>query len=481
MKESIFDKIIKILAKLFGIKSIPPEITSGDADMLAWWDIYRNRPNWLSQDYVSTDGIKRRRDRMNLGVAKMICSEIAGLVLAEEPEVIASELVKKVIDNESLWDNLRRSIEYQAALGAQVIKVGVSNQSGAPRVWLDFVKALNFIPLSWDNTQITEGVFLDKRLIAAKPYIRIETHKRDVVDGVQGYSITNKLYNEETQLEASLDILDEKIEPQIFLPISRPIFAYIKNPEANNINPESPTGISVFANGVSVLRALDVAFDQFYSDVELGGRRVALPGSVFRKYTEVDEDGNARRVSFFDPSDRLFIRLQGDDADAFTPQDLTFDIRADQFKATIQTMLDLLSMIIGFDAGYFTFDGTSVATATEVVSRNSHTYKTMVAFRENLDNGLRYIFSIIDELGRMYSVAGAGDGNASLAWDDSVIEDRNTRANYYVNLYQNQLIDLVTALEKIHGYDEKTAQEMAARIKADKPTIDTERLFGAGI
>lgn len=487
VKSTIWAKIIQILAKIFGLQTIPPEVTENDTTLTEWWQIYRCKAPWLDQSYVTVDGKKRQRRRLQLGMGKIVCAEMAGLVLAEAPDVDAGELVDTVIEKEKLWDSERRSLEYQGALGAQVLKICLGkDRDGKDTIGLDYVKAQNFIPLAWDNDMVYEGSFLDRRVIAGKPFVRVETHRRARPDSgnpeapTSGYVITNKAYNEETQIEVPLDKFGEGIEPEIHISSEKPLFAYIRNPEANNINPESPTGISIFANATDTLHALDVAFDQFYSEVELGGRRIALPGTVFRKYVEHLDDGTSKQISYFDPSDRVFLRLEGDDAEKFKPSDLTFDIRSEQFKGAIQTMLDILAMQTGFDAGYFSFDGTSVKTATEVISENSHTYKTMAGFRDNLDAGLKHIFTVINELGKTYNIPGATDKEVTIAWDDSVIEDRTARMNYYSQLYQNGLLDLESALVKIHHTSKEDAVAMAAKIKGEKKTVGADALFGTG-
>lgn len=484
-KASLWTRILAFLKKIFGLTSLPVEVTSVDNHLTEWWAIYRHEPSWIKMEFVTTDGKKRSRSRLQLGMGKIACAEMAGLVLSEEPDVNAGGLVKSVIEKELLWDNLRRSTEYMGALGAQILKVGIgTNEEGKPDITLDFIKAANFIPLSWDNSGVFEGSFLDRRMIGGKPYVRIETHKKARgEDGkiANGYEVTNKVYCEETEKEAPLDLFGDGVKEKESIAIDIPLFAYVRNPEANNVDPEAPTGISLFANAVDTIKAIDVAFDQFYSDIELGGRRIALPGSVFRRYQEYDaEAGINRSVSYFDPADRVFMRLEGDDAEKFEPKDLTYDIRAEQFKQAIQILLDLFAFQIGFDAGYFAFDGTSVKTATEVISENSHTYKTLQGFRANLDKGLKHIFSVINALGKTYGIEGAEEKEPSIEWDDSVIEDRNSRSTYYSSLYSSGLIDLESALSKVHRLPEKDAKAMAEKILNEKKEVTAGAIFGVG-
>jgi A118 family predicted phage portal protein len=413
-------------------------------------------------------------------------SELAGLTLAEPPEVHAGDLVDRVVAQEKLWDNLKKSTEYQAALGGQVIKLCIEQRPEGPHISLDFVKAMNFVPTDWDNARVFGGVFVDRRVIGAKTLVHLETHKRATAPveegapgpGRPGYLITHQVFDEQTEREVGLAEFDPSLVPSAFIPLDEPLFYYFRNPEANNIDPESPTGISIFANALDTLEALDVAFDQFYSEVELGGRRIALPASVMRGY--MDPDTQTRRIGF-DSTDRVFLRLETDDADKMKPTDLTFDLRIEQLRNAIQTALDLLSVQVGFSAGYFSFDGTSVKTATEVISDNSKTFKTMKAFQDALDDGLKHVFRVINLLGREYDIAGAVDAEPTIAWDDSVIESRDARAAYWTGLKQNSLTDRVTALKAVHGIDDKAAEEMAAKISKETAVVaDPYPGFGGG-
>lgn len=475
--KSLWSKVLAFLAKMVGIATlppVPPEVNGADQSILEWWAIYRSRAPWLNYEYVTADTKKRRRRRFTLNLAKTICAEMAGLVLAENPEVDAGKLVEDLIEREKLWDTLRKTTEFQGALGGQVIKVCLgTDRTGKPEISLDFVKAQNFIPLAWDNTEVYEASFLDRRVIKKTTLVRIETHRRN--PEAPGYIITQKVFNEETGIEVPLSQFDESLEEQTTLPgIEKALFAYIRNPEANNIEPESPLGISLFANALDTLQALDLAFDGMKTEILMGRQRVALPGVVMRPY--LDPSDGERKLGF-DPTDEAYIRLEGDDTDKFKPSDLSGQLRMEQYKLGIQTLLDLLSVQTGFSAGYFSFDGQSVKTATEVVSDNSKTFKTMQAFRENLDSGLKHIFMVVNELGRIYSIVGADTRDPQITWDDSVIEDRNSRTQYWTDLHQNKLVDRVTALQKIHGIDEEAAAEMADKIAKENQSIVMDSIF----
>ena len=456
----IWAKVIAFLGKVLGIKSIPKEIANSDTLVSNWWDIYSSHASWLPFTYVTSDGAHRKHTRRTLNPAKMICSEIAGLVLAEPPEVDAGELVADVIEREALWQNLRRYLEYQVAMGGQAIKARPENG----KIVLDFVTALNIIPLSSDNKTVKEASFIDRRTSGDKSYIRVETYKREG----SGYRVTSRAFDETTQLEVPLATLWPDVAPDVFIEIDEPPFVYMANPEANNIDPESPMGISAFHNAEDALKGIDIAFDEFVWEVESGARRIAIPGTCMRRYLDTD---SGQYKQGFNPGDRVFMRLEGDDAEKFKPTDLTTDIRTQQFIDAINFKLKLAASLCGFDAGYFTFDGQSMKTATEIISENSHTYKTREAYRDVLNAGLMQLFRVINKLGKIYGIAGATDADPNIVWDDGIIEDRNSRAKYHEDLYAQGLEDRVSAIKAIHGLDNEAAQAMADKIKGEKSVV----------
>lgn len=451
---NLWQRIASFLATIFGKQTMPPEVQNGNTSIQEWWAIYRAKAPWLSYSYVTSDAVKREHRRLTLNPAKIACSELAGLVLSETPAVTASQAVMDVLQAENFWANLRRSYEYQAAIGGQALKLVKEGDE----ICIDFVKASNFIPLTWDNAEITEASFIDRRSKGKDVFIRVETHKK--TEG--GYTITSAAFDEKTGIKQNLEVLWPDVEPEVFVATSVPLFVYIGNPEANNIDPESPLGISIFANATDTIQALDVAFDEFNWEILAGQRRIAIPGTCMRGYVDT-QDG--KRKNGFNPGDRVFMRLEGDDAEKFKPTDMTSPIREQSFIASINALLNLYAMQIGFNAGYFSFDGVSMKTATEVVSENSQTYKTAQAHKDNLRFALIRLFRAIDIVS-----GGKGEG-IDVVFNDGIIEDRNTKAKYHQDLVLAKLEDTVTALMAVHGIDEKAAIAMAEKIKAENQTV----------
>lgn len=469
---NLWAKVRAFFAKLVGAATIPVEVANSDTLIATWAEIYRAKAPWLPYSYVTMDAVKRTRTRFTLNMAKVLCSEMAGLVLSEPPEVDAGELVKAVLERELFFDNFKMTTEMQGALGGQALKLYTDGDDAGRKIRLDFVKAMNFIPLSWDNADVLEAAFLDRRVKGNKKYVRVETHRK----APGGYAITSKAFDEDTGIEVPLDTLWPGVESEVTLAISRPLFVYLRNPEANNLDSESPLGISLYANALDTLQIIDITFDSLKTEIVMGRQRVAIPGTMAKGYIDIE---TGKRKLGFDPTEEAYIKLEGDDAENMKPVDLSGQLRVEPYKQAIQTALDLLSVQTGFSAGYFSFDGLSVKTATEVVAENSKTYKTIQAYRDILDRGLKNLFRAMNELGKLYGIAGATDAEPNLVWNDGVIEDRNSEMAYHRDLVGAKLEDKLSAIMKIHGIDKKAAQDMLDRINKENVTITNAALFGS--
>jgi A118 family predicted phage portal protein len=470
----LWGKVFEFLKKIFGIKSMPAQVVNGDTLVNYWWDIYASHAPWLPISYVTANGLKNSHTRRTLNPARAICAEVARLVMAEPPEVTGSKLVLDVIKENDLWRNLRKHLEFQCALGGMALKARPENG----KIVIDFVTASNFIPLAADNCRVTEASFIDRRVSGDKVYVRIETYRRnlDANGKVVNYTVSSVAFDEASQLAVPLDVIWPNVKPSVDVDITVPPFVYISNPEANNIDPESPLGISIFHNAIDALKSLDITFDEFVWEVESGQRRIALPGVCMRKY--LDEETGDERIGL-NTGDRVYVRLEGDDAEKFKPTDLTFDIRVEQFSKALNVGLNLLATLCHFDAGYFSFDGISVKTATEIISESSHTYRLREDYRSATDKGLKDLFAAVNLLGALYKVPGTSEVETGLAWDDGVIEDRNSKAKYHVGLVAAGLEDKISAIKAIHGVNEERANEIATSIAKDNPVIVTDP-YGVG-
>src|SRR5699024_1117020 len=178
-----------------------------------------------------------------------------------------------------------------------------------------------------------------------------------------------------------LDTLYPNMQPQIEFNgiIKKPLFAYFKTPGANNRDLDSPLGISIVDNSRNIIDAINSTHDAFVHEIKIGKRRIAVPAEMLRPGSAFgNRKGEETHPRMFDSDMDVYEQFYGMDDLKIT--DLTSDIRAEQYKSSIDYFLREFEEQTGFSAGTFSFDGQGVKTATEVVSENSTTYQTRSSY-----------------------------------------------------------------------------------------------------
>lgn len=459
----------------------------------------------------------RTMDRMD--TAKALCAELAGLVWSEQCQVHVSqesgnpaleEFVHDVLVKNNFWCKMQEHIEQVLALGGGAIKVWYDERRdsegnvvpGSGRIRLGFCQADQFVPIEWDNAQVTGGVFISREAKGGYYYTRLEWHKWDGLT----YYISNELFRsdrKESQNSGSLesqDILGFRyplgeiypfLQPETALQgLSGSLFAYYRTAVANNIDDNSPLGVSIYANALSTLKALDICYDSFIREFQLGKKRIIVPDQCLR--TVVDpETGELRR--YFDATDEAFVALSTDDLGALKIQDNSVELRVDEHEQAINALLSILCLQVGFSAGTFTFDrAQGLKTATEVISENSKTYKTIKAQQLQVKAAIDQIVNGIIQVAQLYDLQWGGVSIRALAaqgwetkvvFDDSILQDRQTNINEGVLLVGNGLMSKKYFLVNIRGMTDEEADRELKTIAEEKKitggTLDVLEMGGA--
>src|SRR5699024_4615353 len=342
-----------------------------------WKDLYRGYYEpWHNIKYHTIDGEKTRRmDTLNM--AKTSAAEMASLVYNEKCSISigddkseTAKFINNVLKQNKFNKKFQDFLEYSFAMGGMVIKPYVEND----QVKLSFVTADCFIPISWQNETIREGVFINETQKGRKKYTLLEWY----VWENSVYTVKNELYESETGADlgrkVSLDVLYPGLEPFVGMPkIKKPIFVYFKPNTANNFDTQSPLGISLYANALPVMKSIDTAFDSFHREFRLGKKRIIVPEAMIKT---VPDPHTGRMHRYFDSTDETYESFNTGNMDDAKIHDISVELRVEEHIAAINALLNLFAMQTGFSSGTFTFDGQSMKTATEVVSEQSKTFKS---------------------------------------------------------------------------------------------------------
>lgn len=327
---------------------------------------------------------------------------------------------------------------------------------------------------------IYSGVFIADRMERDnRHYILLEFH---MWEG-STYVINNKLYESYDGVSLSTEVLLTSVdkyadlEPKTYIEdLEEPLFVYMKLALPNKIDLNSPIGTSIFASALDTLEAIDTKYDSFDREFRLGKKRIIVPTTAVQAVPDLE--GNVKR--YFDVNDEVYEAMQMDTGTE-SIIDISTELRVQEHIDAINAELELLSMKTGFSAGTFTFTSQGLKTATEVISENSKTYRTRRQHLTPIEEGLKHLIRAILVVGDLYGFYHAApDQEISINFDDSLSEDRDTNADYWIKLKTMGIAPAAKAIEKIMKVTEEEALELLAQIQEEqKAMMPTDVTFGA--
>lgn len=442
-----------------------------------WKALYKGyHEPWHKLKYHTIEGQQTRRmDTLNM--AKTSASEMASLVFNEKCDIsISDDPLKEFIHDDvfkhnKFYKKFQDYLEYSFAMGGMVIKPYVDND----QIKLSFVTTDSFIPTAWSNETITEGVFINEFRKGDTKYTHLEWHVWENGE----YVIRNEVYESKNgddlgvkvPLEQFFPNLDEEVK---IAGLKKPLFVYFKPNTANNIDTQSPLGISLYANALDTMKAIDVAFDSFNREFRLGKKRIIVPAHMVK--TVVDPQ-NGVMHRYFDSSDETYEALNTDNIDDNKIQEMNITLRVEEHISAINALLNLFSMQTGFSSGTFTFDGESMKTATEVVSEQSKTFKSKQSHEIIIEAGLQELIDSIVTIAELYGLFVApNDYEVSIAFDDSIAEDKSAEITKQIEMIHGGIQSKKRAIMKVHGVTEDEALEILSEIneeeKAASPDLE---------
>ena len=471
-------KIAKEYKDIFELGGVPAFNQFYNFGIFPWKYVYKGfYKAWhlIKAPTIANPDAQRRLSYLNM--AKALTSELAGMVwtdqcevnlttngLADGAEDALHDFVNEVLEQNNFNVKMLEAIEQAAALGGEALKVWYEVKHDADgnevpnsgRIRIGYCMSDQFVPTAWDNAEVTEGVFVQRTAKNGYYYTRLEWHKWNGLT----YVITNELYKAEIRQngEETQDILGFRYPLNALYPylneetefngvFEKSLFSYFRTPTANNIDDNSPLGVSIYANAMDTLHAIDIAYDSFVREFRLGKKRIIVPARMIK--TVVDP-ASGKMVRYFDATDETYEALSTDDPDSLKIQDNSVELRVEEHVAGINAFLNILCLQVGLSAGTFSFDAKNgLKTATEVVSENSKTYKTVKNYQNMIRPAVIRLVENIIAVAAIYDLdyngkkikdlANAGY-EVSVMMDDGITQDRQTNVNEGMALVNAKLM-----------------------------------------
>ena len=399
-------------------------------------------------NYTQYNGRRKlRRTRKSLGLAKTVSEDWANLLLNEKFQIgVDKASAKKKIDAVLVANEFAKRanqlVELAFALGTGAFVEYLDGDD----VKIDYIRAGMIYPISWDNGRVQECAFASERTTGKQKKVYLNIHRLEAGK----YVIENHMFDRNGSVLTETDLPDEVL-PEVRTGSAIPRFQIFSPNIANNIDPDSPLGISVYANALDQLESADLVYDSYCNEFRLGRKRITVPISMARMAME--EDGTSTPV--FDDNDTEFYAVPQDDKSENKIQEHNMEIRSEAHDTGIQTMLNLVSWKTGSGGKRYVFrrDG-QVRTATEVISENSDLYRNLKKHELSIEAAL---LGMIDSIADLLHL---GTVKASVSFDDSIISDTDSDKMTFLQEIRDGVRQKWEYRVKFFGEDTETAKAM---------------------
>jgi A118 family predicted phage portal protein len=408
-----------------------------------------------------------------LGMAKKVCEDHANLLMNEKVDISTGndafdEILKNIFQRNNFHVRANQLVEIAFALGTGAF-VEYPDADSSPII--DFVRAPMIYPISWDNGDITECAFASLRMIDGTKYYYVNIHR---LDETGFYRIENKFVSEKNGNEKPTDengqykVNGKTIDSIVETKSPLPRFQIIMPNIVNNVDYDCPMGISVFANAIDELKAVDVAYDSYVNEFVLGKKRIMVPMSLVK--TALDPADDIIKP-VFDPNDVTFYAMDDDSLSEI--KEINMTLRTVEHENGLQRFLSLLGDKCGLGADRYKFEQGQPQTATQVISEKSDMYQVVKKNEIVLDSALTGMTKVLAEM----SGVDPESLEIKVDFDDSIVEDKDSERTRMLSLVTQGKFPLAKYLQTYENYTEDEANEIETYANS-QPTIESG--FGAG-
>lgn len=435
--------------------TIPPDETF--SHIMEWEEWYQGEVKKFHKYKIYNGLVTTSCRRYSLNMAKKISEDWANLLLNEKVAIKAGAFTKeleKIFERNNFRVRGNQLVELSFALGTGAF---VEYLDAERNVVIDYLRADMIYPLSWDNGDVTECAFGTTKMIDGKETVYLQIHRfgdEKAEENPAGYYIENRYVDAKTGKE--MEPLED-IEPLVDTKSERPLFQIITPNICNNVDFDSPFGISVYANALQQLKGCDLVYDSYINEFILGRKRIIVPITAAK--IQMEKDGVSAPI--FDADDNIYYAMPDTRQGDLSLTEIDMKIRAQEHELAIQRNLDMLSMMCGLGTGRYQFNASGVKTATEVISDKSDLYQN----RQR--NSIMIAAAVRGLVKACAFLSGKGDVDVSINFDDSIIEDTNTTIDTNIKLVQAGLRSKLTAIMCINKCTEAEAKKEMAKIAED--------------
>ena len=268
---------------------------------------------------------------------------------------------------------------------------------------------------------------------------------------------TNGNLSEITDQKGTMKVFDTKSNVKWFS-IFKPLLT-------NNLFNNSPFGIPHYANAIDNLKAVDIAFDALKNEIQDGRRRIFVRADMFSY-----DEGQQKLV--FDPNDTTLYQLPNGATKDDLIQSESDDLRTAQQIETLNTGLNILGSKVGFGENHYHFDGSNLSTATAVVSSNSKLFRRKKKLEIGYESAIYDLVNAVCYASTKFGKYKINTEDMVVLFDDSIVEDKETKANRSMREVSAGLKSKVEYRMEIYGETKEIAEQKINEIAESEPDIE---------
>lgn len=455
-------KVVKDYIEKLGYKDvIDEEHEKYIDDWLKWFKGKTKKHN-----YYIYNGKKRNKVEMkSLNIASQSCGDLSDFFFNEKLDLTINkkktqDIINKVLMQNNFLYNCNDLMQFTMALGTGAIVPYLDK--GVLRI--NYIKASNIVILSSKENVVTEVLFWNEENTKQGKIITINAH---LLDENGNYIIHNAKFTEEG-VEIEIDEKLKKIETKSPMPK----FGLLKTVVANNININSPYGLSIYANATDNILSIDRVFDSLDNEIAIGRKRVYVSAGAAKFNT--DHEGNVTPV--FDSSDIAYYQIPGEPGKE-PIKESSFELRIDSLTSALQAQLNLYTSKIGLGHNFYKFkDGETYVNTDNVMSANSDVFRKIKKQENNITNCLINVIYAIAELLNL-----GNNFEISVDYDDSIIEDKEKIRKQAQTEFNSKLISKAQYYRDVYKLSDENAikfvEKMNQEIQEQSITDGTEFAF----
>ena len=391
------------LKTLFGKGNV--QISSAMEETISTWN----------KSYLQSVG----RPRL-LELPAAISSEFARLITLEMSSVLSGSARADYLNTQyqAFLSGLQCQVEYACAKGGMIFKPYVSDG----KIIVDCVQGDCFYPTSFNSSgEMTGAVFVQQIIRDGVIFTRLESHSFQP----GSYTVTNRCYRSknDASLGAEIPLTDVPewgdISPKVsFDGLAHPLFAYFRIPGANNIDPSSPLGVSVYSRALPLIDEAERQFARLLWEFE-GGELAVFADETALKHSP---DGKVQAPRLYERLIRT-LSFGADGENAF--HEFSPALRDGSILNGLNAILRRIEFNCNLAYGTLSDVQQTDKTAEEIRASKQRSFAAVASMQQALQAALERLIYAMDVMCGIYHLSPSGKVESSFEWDDSLVTDRS--------------------------------------------------------